>query len=152
MENIATHEAPVWGQKADFLIRADLAGHGLPGWCEQLWAHQIEDFAFEICCIPFFIYGIALGDVVETKADFTIDRVLEKSGHRTLRIAVANQEEQDELHVVLHDWAASTGLLYEWQAPGYLAVDLPPGTRVDEITPALDTLIKTGRVSTELDE
>jgi hypothetical protein len=36
---------------------------------EQLWARQVGDRRFEICCIPFFVYDMALGDVVETDAN-----------------------------------------------------------------------------------
>lgn len=52
-----------WRDSADFIITAALpeAGH-----FEQLWAKNVGENQLEICCIPFFLDDVALGDVVET--------------------------------------------------------------------------------------
>ena len=97
MDNVATHKAPVWGSRANFIIRADLSSHGLPGRFEQLWARKIGPTTFELCCVPFFAYGLALGDKVESNADFTIQKIVEKDGHKALRVAVAIDEELERL-------------------------------------------------------
>jgi hypothetical protein len=123
---IATHAAPAWGPKADFIIRADLTDHGMPGHFEQLWARKVENAMFEICCVPFFTYGIALGDRVECDS-FHTQRVTVKRGHRVLRIAASDKNRQHELHTPLRDWVEKTGFLYEFCQPGYVAIDLPPG-------------------------
>ena len=151
MNNIATHNSPAWGPRSNFIIRADLSSDGMPGRLEQLWVRKIEPTVFEICCIPFFTYGLALGDKVQSSSDYTIQNITEKGGHKTLRIAVANQEKQDYLHQVLHDWVESTGLLYEWYAPGYLAVDLPPDVHGREELSALDQWSEIGAISIEID-
>ena len=39
---IATHGAPVWKERGNFLIFADLSLAGMPGRWEQLWARQLE--------------------------------------------------------------------------------------------------------------
>src|SRR4051812_13184021 len=117
MNNIATHKTPAWGPKSNFIIRADLANYGMPGRFEQLWARKLDDTTFEICCIPFFTYGIALGDKVNTDADYTLQEFAAKGGHKTLRVAVARQEKLDSLHQILHEWVDDTGLLYEWNSP-----------------------------------
>ena len=31
---------------------------------ELLWAHTEDRKHYELCCIPFFIYGFALGDTL----------------------------------------------------------------------------------------
>lgn len=59
---IATHQEAVWRDRADYIIRVDLADHGMPGSAEQMWTRATSDGMYEICCIPFFTYGIALGD------------------------------------------------------------------------------------------
>lgn len=68
-KQIATHDNPVWRSKANFLIAADLSENGLEGASEQLWARREADNEFIICCIPFFTYGISLGDHVATFMD-----------------------------------------------------------------------------------
>src|SRR3954453_9406655 len=69
----AVHAAPVWRERADFVIGARLPEEGR---AEQLWARRIEGRHFEVCCIPFFLYDVALGDVVETDADYDLERVV----------------------------------------------------------------------------
>ncbi len=152
MKNIATHAVPAWRRKANFIIRADLAMHGMPERLEQLWARKIDVYTFEICCIPFFTYGFTLGDIVETNAEYTIQKIVEKRGHISLRAAVTRLENQDEIHETLHAWVDSTGLLYEWFSPGYLSVDLPPDARRDDVISHLDSLVKSGEVAIEIVE
>ena len=145
----ATHYAPVWG--SDSIVRVDLADHGLPGNFEQFWARKIAPNRYQICCIPFFSYGIALGDEVETDSECTITRVSERAGHRTLCVAVADEHKVDSMHRFLHDWVSSTGLLHEWHAAGYLAIDLPPGTDAGQIMAALAHLERCGDLAVEVD-
>ena len=87
-----THDFPVWREKANFILAAPLKGADVPSewrW-EQLWARQVKANVFEICCVPFFAYGIALGDLVSTSTvegkHYTVDRILKRSGHTTYRI------------------------------------------------------------------
>jgi hypothetical protein len=122
--NIATHSKPAWGSQANWMLHADLGKDGMSTRGEQLWAKQTGTGVFKICCIPFFTYGIALGDVVEADAKNIIVKVTEKSGHNNLRVAITG--EASEIHGELHDWAEKSGLLYEWFEEKYLAVDLPP--------------------------
>lgn len=89
---IITHDFPVWRERANFIISIDLVGDDVPDkWKrEQLWARETGDNIFELCCIPFFAYGLALGDYVETKPKgakrFLVDKVLKPKGHTTFRI------------------------------------------------------------------
>ncbi|SRR5579885_3380577 len=152
MKNIATHSVPAWRRKANFIIRADLAKHGMPERLEQLWARKIDVNTFEICCIPFFTYGFSLGDLVETNAEYTIQRIVEKRGHISLRAAVTRLENQDKIHETLHARVDSIGLLHEWFSPGYLSVDLPPDVRRDEILSHLDPLVINGEIAVEIVE
>lgn len=82
----AAHVAPAWRDRADFIIAADISEEpGHREW-EQIWARRLGEHTFEICCVPFFAYGMALGDVVETNGAHVIRRVINRSGHRTVRI------------------------------------------------------------------
>ncbi len=149
MNNIAWHHSPV--SASDFFIRVDLSQHGMAGRFEQLWVKKIDSQKFQICCIPFFTYGIALGDIVETDNDFTLLRILTKSGHRTLRVAIVIKEEQEIIHDILHEWVNNTGLEYEWYASGYLAVDIPPDINILSCFSNLEPLEASGVISVEID-
>lgn len=78
----AVHPDPVWRDRSNFVIGARLPE---PGRTEQLWARQLGDRRFELCCIPFFLYDLALGDVVETDDNYDVVRVLKPSGRYVYR-------------------------------------------------------------------
>jgi hypothetical protein len=124
----------------------------MPGRFEQFWTRRVSNTVFEIACIPFFTYGISLGDKVRINEDGVIEQVVEKSGHKTMRVAVVNKSNQDHIHKALHEWVANTGLLYEWYAPGYLAVDVPPVSQKRLDMSLLDQLSNAGEICTEMDE
>src|SRR5947199_5228528 len=79
----ATHSEPVWRERADFIIGARLPEHGRS---EQLWAKKLSKNRYEICCIPFFLYDLALGDIVETNDDHDLVGVVQRSGRFVFRV------------------------------------------------------------------
>jgi hypothetical protein len=131
---------------------ADLAPYGLPGRFEQFWARDVSESIFQVCCIPFFTYGIALGDTVKCDGEFTVQAVVERSGHKNLRLTVADPDRHEVLHSKIHDWVVSTGLLYEFCSPGYLAVDLPPGFDPKDALTALSWSIPLDQLAIEVDD
>ncbi|WP_255513601.1 DUF4265 domain-containing protein [Homoserinibacter sp. GY 40078] len=91
---------------------------------EQLWARQISEVQFELCCIPFFVYDLALGDVVETAAEgprkYVISRVVEPSGRYVFRVWFGESiHPPNEVAGSLHMF----GALLEWSSRHLLAVD-----------------------------
>jgi hypothetical protein len=152
MTAIVTHSTPAWGTQANFIIRVDLDDSGMSAGTEQLWARRIDQLTFEVCCIPFFAYGLALGDTVECSADFTIQRRLYCGGHRTLRIAISDFAKQHEIHEALHGWVLGTGMLHEWYSQGYLAVDVPPSLQSNLDTSKLDEMCRGNLIEIEFSD
>jgi Domain of unknown function (DUF4265) len=78
------------GDRANFLIFADLSEIGFEGHWEQLWTKQLGANEFALCCIPYFTYGVALGDRLCTASrrgrDYVLSKVVSQSGHRVLRL------------------------------------------------------------------
>ncbi|MFD4232162.1 DUF4265 domain-containing protein [Streptomyces sp. NPDC058545] len=108
------------------MIHADLSDRQ-DGWREQLWTGQITADRFEVTCLPFFTYGICYLDVVTIDSDHQVASVVQKSGHRTLRVAlVAQHQDRDQLHELLHGKVVEAALPHEWLQGTYLSVDLPP--------------------------
>jgi len=123
----AVHEAPVWRDRADFVIGAPLPEEGR---AEQLWARQVGDQRCEICCIPFFLYHVALGDMVETDAGYDLERVVQPSGRYVFRVWFGNtahprQDVADELD--------GRGAFLEWSSANLLAVDAADERHAQEI-------------------
>jgi hypothetical protein len=151
--NIAVHRLPAWQDKANFLIHADLANFGLAERKEQLWARQLALTRFEICCIPFFTYGIALGDVVETNVDSNeFATVNEKRGHKTFRIAIKKRQDSGECHVIVHDMLMKLEALYEWYDSHYVAVDVESAARQEQLVVETHSLQMEGQIFYELDD
>lgn len=83
------HLNPLWREKADFIIAASVQPLNMLSdekVREQLWARKISHTKFELCCIPFYAYGLALGDEVVTNDDYMVVDVSKKSGNTTIRI------------------------------------------------------------------
>ncbi|WP_372496519.1 DUF4265 domain-containing protein [Kibdelosporangium philippinense] len=77
---------------------------------EQLWLRQV-DGGYEICCLPFYVYGLALGDVVEKNAEDFVTRRVKSSGRRVLRVLFSEAGAEDDSRLSLCEAIASVGLL-----------------------------------------
>ena len=113
------HREPVWRDRANFVINAPLAEEGE---FEQLWSKQVSEDSFEICCIPFFLYDVALGDVVRTTTingrRYIVNDVAERSGRYVFRVFFASEMRQNREPTF--DALAARGALLEWSSPGLL--------------------------------
>jgi hypothetical protein len=122
--NALVHRNPVWRERANYIIGAWCPRKGdttCQTW-EQLWSRQTAANRFEICCIPFFAYGLTLGDDVETDPEYMITRVVTPSGHSTFRAWFCESPEptlQDELAVEV----GRLGCLMEWYSARLLGID-----------------------------
>lgn len=135
-EKIAVHDFPAWREKADFIIairlREELGIDDMLEW-EQLWARKVDGSRFELCCIPFFAYGLALGDVVETKPSeqrkYVVEAVRIRSGRRTYRVFFESLVRWNEII----DEIISLGCTVEvrWKQSKLVAVDAAPDIRLD---------------------
>lgn len=113
----AVHANPVWRERANFIVGAALPETDR---AEQLWARQIEDRLFEICCIPFFLYDVALGDIVEADANHDLVQVVEPSGRFVFRAWFGRTDHSTEDVV---DELTELGALFEWSSTDLLAID-----------------------------
>lgn len=114
----------IFREKTDFIIGArcnDKPDEYDMVW-EQLWVRKISEFRFEICCIPFFVYDLALGDEVVTDENYMITKVVKPSGHYTFRVWFGNSE---ALHIrdQLLEELTNAGCLYEWYSENLLGID-----------------------------
>jgi hypothetical protein len=130
----ATHPNPVERPVPSFMLRAPLDDAKDEASFEQLWTRRVGEDLFEIWCIPFFAYDLALGDVVRATAEDGVIRSVEsRSGNGVVRVAVKRREEVDELHLRIHDLLGRLEYLCEWFAPGYVAVSVEAGRAHEEL-------------------
>ena len=145
----ARHTNPVWRSRANFIIVADIAASGDKGEWEQLWARKLSDDRFEICCIPFFVYDLALGDEVETDSDGILRRVVKPSGHITFRVWLGNStdpSDRDRLMGVVRSLACE----HEWSSENLLAIDAQTDNVAQRLADSLSVLQQEDRVTFEM--
>ena len=128
-----THQDPVWRDRGDFIIGATVPNAERPTE-EQLWARQLTGSTFELCCIPFFLYDLALGDVLETDADYLVSRVVSRSGRFAFRVWFGDG---DHPRFEVTSELADLGALLEWSSENLLAVDASDRAHADRVADVL---------------
>lgn len=118
------HEQPVWQDRSNFIIHAELVEDAHIRRYEQLFVRQMSDDHFEVCCIPFFIYDIAVGDVVSTapKGDrkYVVEGVAVPSGRYVFRAWFGDTSYPPER---IADELTALGSLVELSSRDLLAID-----------------------------
>jgi hypothetical protein len=105
------------------LIQARISEEGGEYW-EELWVRSLGEDRFEVCCIPMFVYDLALGDEVETEAggDHKLKRVVRPSGHFTFRVRFDREKYPDEPTRVTTA-VSRLECLSEWHSPDLIGLD-----------------------------
>lgn len=119
-EYVAIHRSPIWRDRSNFLLRARIGADGGKSEWEQLWGQQTAPRRFILCCIPFFVRDLDLGDELETNDDYVFSTIIHRSGQITFRIWFGEQRVESKTQVTakLEDMNA----LMEWSSEHYLAV------------------------------
>ena len=125
----AVHKDPVWRDRSNFIIAASIDPGSTGVTTEQLWARR-EDDRYEICCIPFFVYDLALGDTVEVDADHLVTDVVARSGRFVFRVHFGEADQpRDEVMERLE----GLGALAEWSSHSLVAVDARGESHAQEV-------------------
>jgi hypothetical protein len=146
-QEFVVHEAPVWRERSNFIVHAELPEKDRPKRFEQLWARQVTDDQFEVCCIPFFIYDVALGDVVATSPragrKYVVAKVVQPSGRYVFRVWFGQSfQPRDEIAGELE----ALGSLVEWSSRNLLAIDAADGDKAQFVADFLVEREKAGHL------
>jgi len=127
----AVHRDPIWRDRSSFIIATEIDSGDTGISTEQLWARKVDDRHFELCCIPFFAYDLALGDLVEVDAGYVVRRVTTPSGRYVFRVHFdrVNFDLRDGVVLALTE----RGALVEWSSPSMFAVDARDAAHGQEI-------------------
>lgn len=108
---------------------------------ETLGAVALGDGRYRIDNVPFFAYNVSLGDVVEARGKRLprVRRVVEKSGHRTVRVVLPEEEGlEGPTARPLIQAIERLGCQFEGFAPMLLAIDVPPEVKIDQVVSTLE--------------
>jgi len=98
---------------------------------DWLWAEPLGSDRFRVESCPFFAYGVSRDDVVHADVEPgeeapRLGDVLEKGGHRTLRMALDPSSELGDAGVrALLDRLLELGCTHEALRPKLVAIDVP---------------------------
>ena len=119
---------------------------------DWLWAEPLGSDRFRVESCPFFAYGISRDDVVlavEPRGGDAprLEDVMEKGGHRTLRMALDPAAELSHRPVqALLDALLQLGCTHEALRPKIVAIDLPPQVDVAVVTGLLQARVRDGLI------
>ena len=120
---------------------------------DWLWAEPLGSDRYRVESCPFFAYGISRDDVVRAvgaRGDADAPRledVMEKGGHRTLRMALDPDAELSHGPVqALLEKLLELGCTHEALRPKIVAIDLPPEVDLGVVTELLQSRLRDGLI------
>ncbi len=128
-------------------VHVDLPNHwGTNG--EALWARALGDDRYEIRNVPFYVYDLNFHDVVEARSAApdlkpSVLRVLERSGHRTMRLFFQDGVPEGELLRRLHS-LQDLHVSFERCSTRYVALDLEPEANSEAVRHRLEAWTREG--------
>ncbi|MBF4573159.1 DUF4265 domain-containing protein [Herbiconiux sp. VKM Ac-1786] len=138
--SIVVHRAPIWRDRADYIFRAAIPDPAPTASIEQLWGRK-QGHLIEVCCIPYFLYDVNLGDLVSLSDENTLESVVEDKGHCTFRAFFS--EHLESIADVDRD-LRGRGAGTEWLSNRLVALDAPSGEAASELSAFLATLENRG--------
>lgn len=119
---------------------------------ERLWAGKTStQMEVEVRNIPFYVKGIAFGDIVRVRVDherreFVFEGFVSTAGHSTVRVVIIDDAEKSVMDAILRDFECS----WEIDATGYLwAVDVPPHVDYASMRTTLLGIVGEGKIGVE---
>jgi hypothetical protein len=105
---------------------------------ETLWAYDLGGDQYKIANCPFFAYGVSLHDVVHAPFDAgegfpTFQRVLTKSGNRTIRVIFDPPVEAGNSSDKVLDGLRVLGCDFERANATCVVVNIPPVVDLDAV-------------------
>ena|SRR6266568_2151472 len=119
---------------------------------DWVWAEPLGSGRFRVESSPFFAYGISRDDVVLAvaaagEAEPRLEDVLEKGGHRTLRVALDPKAEITSSAVQgLLERLLELGCTHESLRPKLVVLDVPGEVDVEVVLDLLQALADEGTI------
>lgn len=105
---------------------------------ETLWAYDLGQDRYKLDNSPFYAYSVSWEDIVhapfnEHEERPAFERVIEKSGNRTIRIIFEPPVEAGNDSDKVLQSLVGMGCSYEGATPSYIAVNIPPAVDLEQI-------------------
>jgi hypothetical protein len=116
-----------------------------PASAETLWALEVGEGLFKVDNIPFFVLGIAVGDVVSAVPEegvFRFKEVVQPSDHSTIRVVVHNPDDVPAVRDLFMRMGCSTERSH---LSSLIALDVPPAVSMEALKKVLNSGQEQGR-------
>jgi hypothetical protein len=110
---------------------------------ETLWATSLGNDLYRLDNSPFFAYDVSWEDIVlappEAEHQYpTFQRVVEKSGNRTIRVIFEEALTEGSVAGRINQALNGLGVTYEGANCRYLCYNIPPNVNLDQVTSILN--------------
>jgi hypothetical protein len=124
-------------------LRIDLPHHWAIGG-ESMWADDLGNNRYQIKNIPFYAYGLNFDDIVFAEAESEefkpeIKKLIEASGHQTIRIIFTGDTSKDE-NIKTIESIRTEHVGYEGKNDSEFALNVTPEGNYNQLYDALEEL------------
>ena|GEM_PF-157610 len=134
----------------EVLVRLLQDDDGYPGVdLEALWAEPVAVDRWRIVSVPYYAYGLSVGDTVTTATDEVgtwAVSVVGRGGHSTLRVLALSESTSTTVQAALEDAGA---VCDQSSSASLFAVDIPPDTYFAAVDEYLESVEEVGVVEYE---
>lgn len=106
---------------------------------ETPWAQHLGEDRYLLLNLPFYAYGVSFEDILKCEVKYEDDprpyfvEVLEKSGHRTLRVILDESPKTSDRSQVLLNHLEEMDCGYEGATSTYIVVNVQPQCDFDAV-------------------
>jgi hypothetical protein len=131
------HDEPAVRPDPAYIAMVDLAPFGFRDQMEQIWLCPLGGGRYEVCCLPFRVYGLAMGDIVSLDAQArNVTEIVQRSGNRLFRIFFPPSIPADRFLAAKERVVfviQEAGLKVEWSGDRHVAINIPLGGSVARV-------------------
>jgi Domain of unknown function (DUF4265) len=135
---IVAHVSPVWAEQSDCTVVIPLWEDGVLQLKEEIPCVKLSD-GFLVCCVPFFIYGVGLGDVIlDSSGGDSLKQswhVVKQSSYRCVRVWLKQCADRSTALAAISKWITTYDVVQEQYSDNLLAFAWNTTGRLDD--PAL---------------
>ena len=126
-----------------------------PAQVESIWLTPLGRHRYRVETVPFWAYNLSRGDIVDCHPDedglgLFVGNVLEKSGHRTVRVAFQSRAALDSKHArLLLLWLRQKRIAFERCEPRMISIDLKTERAYDQLVNYLESMPRAAKMISE---
>ncbi|WP_405608190.1 DUF4265 domain-containing protein [Streptomyces sp. NBC_01508] len=131
------HDKPAIRPEPAHIAMVDLAPFGFRGQMEQIWLRPLGGGRYEVCCLPFRVYGLVMGDIVSLDTEArVITEIVQSSGNRLFRVFFPPSIPPGRFFAAKESLVSAVrdaDLKVEWSGDRHVAIDIPLGGSVARV-------------------